>query len=112
MGISARRDGGNRGHRDNPLRCGARSQNVRPCRRSRASSCTWGSVARDCAFGRGAARGAKEAAGIEPGRADVIFAGAAILERIMGHFGLTEVIVSDQGIRWGLIWRELGANPS
>jgi len=30
----------------------------------------------------------------------------------MGHFGLTEVIVSDQGVRWGLIWRELGANPS
>jgi exopolyphosphatase/guanosine-5'-triphosphate,3'-diphosphate pyrophosphatase len=54
----------------------------------------------------------KKLPGIEPGRADVIFAGAAILERIMGHFGLTEVIVSDQGVRWGLIWRELRAGTS
>jgi exopolyphosphatase / guanosine-5'-triphosphate,3'-diphosphate pyrophosphatase len=52
----------------------------------------------------------KKLPGLEPGRADVIFAGAAILERIMGHFGLTEVIVSDQGVRWGLIWRELGTS--
>lgn len=45
---------------------------------------------------------------IEPARADVILAGAAILERVMGHFGLDQVIVSDQGVRWGLVWRELG----
>jgi hypothetical protein len=25
----------------------------------------------------------------------------------MGHFGLDHVIVSDQGVRWGLVWREL-----
>jgi exopolyphosphatase / guanosine-5'-triphosphate,3'-diphosphate pyrophosphatase len=49
----------------------------------------------------------KKLPGMEPGRADVIFAGAAILERILAHFGLAEVIVSDQGVRWGLIWREL-----
>lgn len=47
--------------------------------------------------------------GVEPGRADVIFAGAAILERVMAHFGRDRVIVSDQGVRWGLIWRELEA---
>lgn len=46
-------------------------------------------------------------AGIEPARADVIFAGAAILERTMAHFGAAEVVVSDQGVRWGLLWREL-----
>jgi exopolyphosphatase/guanosine-5'-triphosphate,3'-diphosphate pyrophosphatase len=45
--------------------------------------------------------------GLEPGRADVIFAGAAILERIMAHFQLKEVVVSDQGVRWGLLWRTL-----
>ncbi len=44
---------------------------------------------------------------LEPGRADVIFAGTAILERIMAHFQIDEVIVSDQGVRWGLVWREL-----
>ncbi len=45
--------------------------------------------------------------GMEVGRADVLFAGAIILERIMNHFGCAEVIVSDQGVRWGLLWREL-----
>ncbi|MGH7934520.1 MAG: Ppx/GppA family phosphatase [Candidatus Binataceae bacterium] len=44
---------------------------------------------------------------LEEGRADVIFAGAAILERMMAHFEVQEVIVSDQGVRWGLVWREL-----
>jgi exopolyphosphatase / guanosine-5'-triphosphate,3'-diphosphate pyrophosphatase len=48
----------------------------------------------------------KKLPGLQEGRADVIFAGAAILERVMGHFHLGEVIVSDQGVRWGLIWRE------
>jgi len=50
----------------------------------------------------------KKLPGIEPARADVIFAGAAILERVMAHFELDHVIVSDQGVRWGLVWRELG----
>jgi exopolyphosphatase/guanosine-5'-triphosphate,3'-diphosphate pyrophosphatase len=45
--------------------------------------------------------------GLEPGRADVIFAGAAILERIMCRFHMDEVVVSDQGVRWGLFWRTL-----
>lgn len=49
----------------------------------------------------------KRIPGIEPGRADVIFAGTAILERVMAHFMLDHVIVSDQGVRWGLVWREL-----
>jgi exopolyphosphatase/guanosine-5'-triphosphate,3'-diphosphate pyrophosphatase len=48
----------------------------------------------------------KQLPGMEPGRADVLFAGALILERVMNYFGCTEVIVSDQGVRWGLMWRE------
>jgi exopolyphosphatase / guanosine-5'-triphosphate,3'-diphosphate pyrophosphatase len=48
----------------------------------------------------------KKVPGLDEGRADVIFAGGAILERIMAHFHLNEVIVSDQGVRWGLAWRE------
>lgn len=51
----------------------------------------------------------KQLPGLDPGRADVIFAGAAILERIMSHFHVNEVIVSDQGVRWGLLWRTLDA---
>jgi exopolyphosphatase/guanosine-5'-triphosphate,3'-diphosphate pyrophosphatase len=49
----------------------------------------------------------KKLPGMEPGRADVLLAGAVILERIMDHFNCEQVIVSDQGVRWGLIWREL-----
>jgi exopolyphosphatase / guanosine-5'-triphosphate,3'-diphosphate pyrophosphatase len=45
--------------------------------------------------------------GLPQGRADIIFAGAMILERIMEHFAASSVTVSDQGVRWGLIWREL-----
>ncbi|HTT74817.1 MAG TPA: Ppx/GppA phosphatase family protein [Candidatus Binataceae bacterium] len=49
----------------------------------------------------------KKLPGLDEGRADVIFAGGAILERIMANFHLNEVIVSDQGVRWGLAWRQL-----
>jgi len=45
--------------------------------------------------------------GLPQGRADVIFAGVTILERVMNRFGAEEVIVSDQGVRWGLMWREI-----
>ncbi|HYA35058.1 MAG TPA: Ppx/GppA phosphatase family protein [Candidatus Binataceae bacterium] len=48
----------------------------------------------------------KKLKGLVEGRADVIFAGATILERLMDRFGVDEVIVSDQGVRWGLAWRE------
>jgi exopolyphosphatase/guanosine-5'-triphosphate,3'-diphosphate pyrophosphatase len=54
----------------------------------------------------------KRLPGLEAGRADVIFAGAAILERIMGHFHQKEVVVSDQGVRWGLLWRTLDATST
>ena len=45
--------------------------------------------------------------GLPEGRADVIFAGATILEHVMERFGADEVTVSDQGVRWGLLWREI-----
>ena len=47
--------------------------------------------------------------GLDPARADVILAGTAILERVMCEAGVESVTVSDQGVRWGLVWRELGA---
>jgi exopolyphosphatase/guanosine-5'-triphosphate,3'-diphosphate pyrophosphatase len=49
--------------------------------------------------------------GLPEGRADVIFAGTALLERITAKFNLSEVVVSDQGVRWGLIWREFDKSP-
>jgi exopolyphosphatase / guanosine-5'-triphosphate,3'-diphosphate pyrophosphatase len=54
----------------------------------------------------------KQLAGMEPGRADVLFAGAMILECVMNYFGCREVIVSDQGVRWGLMWREVAKAES
>jgi exopolyphosphatase / guanosine-5'-triphosphate,3'-diphosphate pyrophosphatase len=45
--------------------------------------------------------------GLVEGRVDVIFAGTAILERVMARFDVEEVVISDQGVRWGLVWREL-----
>jgi len=46
--------------------------------------------------------------GLDPGRADVMFAGTAVLERVMSEANADSVVVSDQGVRWGLVWRELG----
>jgi len=45
--------------------------------------------------------------GLVEGRVDVIFAGTAILERVMARFDVEEVVISDQGVRWGLAWREI-----
>lgn len=44
--------------------------------------------------------------GLVEGRVDVIFAGTSILERVMARFDVEEVVISDQGVRWGLVWRE------
>jgi exopolyphosphatase/guanosine-5'-triphosphate,3'-diphosphate pyrophosphatase len=41
------------------------------------------------------------------GRADVICAGATILDCVTQFFGAANVTVSDQGVRWGLLYREL-----
>ena len=49
----------------------------------------------------------KKIPGLLEARADVIFAGSSILERTMRHFNIASVIVSDQGVRWGLAWREV-----
>jgi exopolyphosphatase/guanosine-5'-triphosphate,3'-diphosphate pyrophosphatase len=45
----------------------------------------------------------KSIVGMDPKRADVIFAGACLIERIMNFFHADRVIVSDQGVRYGLL---------
>ena len=45
----------------------------------------------------------KQLAGLDPRRADVIFAGAMILLRTAERAGRTEVVVSDRGVRWGVL---------
>lgn len=45
----------------------------------------------------------KQIAGLEAKRADVILAGACLIERIMTAFHAESVVVSDQGVRYGLL---------
>ena len=49
----------------------------------------------------------KKIPGLDPKRADVILAGACLIERIMTFFHAEEVIVSDQGVRYGLLYEQL-----
>lgn len=52
----------------------------------------------------------KSIQGLQPERADVIFAGAMILNEVMHYFRLPEITVSDYGLRYGLILRAV-KNP-
>jgi len=45
----------------------------------------------------------KQLPGLDPRRADVIYAGAAILWRIAVRAGLDSLTVSDRGVRWGAL---------
>jgi exopolyphosphatase/guanosine-5'-triphosphate,3'-diphosphate pyrophosphatase len=51
----------------------------------------------------------KQMVGMEPKRADVLLAGAAILEAVMRKFKTDQVIVSDHGIRFGLFYQKFVA---
>jgi exopolyphosphatase/guanosine-5'-triphosphate,3'-diphosphate pyrophosphatase len=42
--------------------------------------------------------------GLHPGRADIIVAGLVILERVLAGLGMAELVVSDQGILYGLLY--------
>jgi exopolyphosphatase/guanosine-5'-triphosphate,3'-diphosphate pyrophosphatase len=46
--------------------------------------------------------------GLDPRRADVILAGAVILQRIAAAARVPAIRVSDRGIRWGLLYEQLG----
>ncbi|MBI3180857.1 MAG: Ppx/GppA family phosphatase [Myxococcales bacterium] len=47
--------------------------------------------------------------GLQPKRADVIPAGAMILLAAMERLGARECLVSDRGVRWGLLMQKFGA---
>jgi exopolyphosphatase / guanosine-5'-triphosphate,3'-diphosphate pyrophosphatase len=47
--------------------------------------------------------------GLEPRRADVIVAGAVLCSELLSHLGTQELLVSDRGVRWGLISELLDA---
>ena len=50
----------------------------------------------------------KAVPGLDPRRADVIAAGAAIIARVMARAQAPTIVVSDRGIRWGLAYELLG----
>jgi exopolyphosphatase/guanosine-5'-triphosphate,3'-diphosphate pyrophosphatase len=54
----------------------------------------------------------KAIAGIEPQRADVIAAGAAIFARIMHRIDAPVLITCDRGIRWGVAYEQLAMTGS
>ena len=58
---------------------------------------------------RGSTQAQREGmAGLDPKRADVILAGAYILQQIAVLAHATEILVSDRGIRWGLLYEKAG----
>jgi exopolyphosphatase/guanosine-5'-triphosphate,3'-diphosphate pyrophosphatase len=52
--------------------------------------------------------GRKKLKGMPEKRADVIAAGTLILWRAMARLGARELVVSDRGIRWGLLYHRFG----
>jgi exopolyphosphatase/guanosine-5'-triphosphate,3'-diphosphate pyrophosphatase len=50
----------------------------------------------------------RELRGLEPARADVIPAGAAIFARLLRRADSETLVVNDRGVRWGVAW-ELAA---
>ena len=52
----------------------------------------------------------KKIPGLEPRRADVIVAGAVLVERLVTWSQKSEIVVSDRGVRWGLA-EELANGP-
>jgi exopolyphosphatase/guanosine-5'-triphosphate,3'-diphosphate pyrophosphatase len=53
----------------------------------------------------------KKLVGIDAPRADVIMAGALILEHVMNIADLAHVVVSTRGVRYGLAYKMLGCHP-
>jgi exopolyphosphatase/guanosine-5'-triphosphate,3'-diphosphate pyrophosphatase len=49
--------------------------------------------------------------GLDPRRADVVVAGACILEAVVRTLGVSSLTVSDRGLRWGLLAARFGPEP-
>jgi exopolyphosphatase/guanosine-5'-triphosphate,3'-diphosphate pyrophosphatase len=49
--------------------------------------------------------------GLQPKRADVIVAGAVILRRALDVLRAPTAVVSDRGLRWGLLADRFGKAP-
>ncbi len=54
----------------------------------------------------------KQLRGLEPQRADVIPAGAAIFDRLMARAEVDKLIINDRGVRWGLAYELADSSPA
>ena len=45
--------------------------------------------------------------GMEPGREDILFQGIILMREIMGYFGAEELVVSANGVRYGVLYEKL-----
>lgn len=59
-------------------------------------------------LGRATIAEKREIPGMEPKRADVIYAGAIIALVLMDEFSLDRISISDRGARWGVLWEMHG----
>jgi exopolyphosphatase/guanosine-5'-triphosphate,3'-diphosphate pyrophosphatase len=50
----------------------------------------------------------RRVAGLQPRRADVVVAGGLVLEGVLTALGLEQLVVSDRGLRWGLLAERFG----
>jgi exopolyphosphatase/guanosine-5'-triphosphate,3'-diphosphate pyrophosphatase len=53
----------------------------------------------------------REIVGLQPGRAEVILAGACVVRTVLDKLGCDELTVSDRGLRHGLIVERFSAGP-
>ena len=107
----ARRDG-RRG--DEPRRREARPRRLRPRRRPRAPCSTAPrSTGRSSSTGRAAPTSDAASSGLQPGRADVILAGACIVRDGAGRARrATSLTVSDRGLRHGVLVERFGSSEA
>ena len=45
--------------------------------------------------------------GLQRGREDVVLAGAVLLHEAMKLLGFDEAIISDRGVRWGMLYEKM-----
>ena len=105
----ARRDG-RRG--DEPRRRRARARGVRPGRRpGHPAGPATRSTARSSCYRTRTADERRAIVGLQPNRAEVILAGACVVRAVLTKLGCDSLVVSDRGLRHGLIADRFGLGP-